>query len=104
VAWTRNRDELVLAAGYGSASELYRVNLSDLSNAVRLGLGQGLTTPAVSRDGRRLAFVLRRQNTDVWQIDGIDAQIPDLDKVLGAEFQSTGLFSAVLSGRYAHCI
>jgi Tol biopolymer transport system component len=66
VAWTPDGREIVFSSG----DALWRVAASGLTKPRRLPLvSENACVPAISRQGNRLAYAVKRSDTDIWRVD-----------------------------------
>ena len=67
--WTADGDEIIFSANIETAPNLWRMMVSDPGKPQRLAtVGEGGTFPALSRNGRRLAYTRRIVDRNIWQI------------------------------------
>lgn len=70
VEWIPGGRELVFADGLTNSSTLYRVGVRPgAAPHILSGPGAGAITPAVSRDGRRLAYAAETVDSNFWSVD-----------------------------------
>jgi len=68
IAWVGSSKEIVYSAGWG-ASYLWRVSADAASRPVKLAFaGDAATDPAISMDGRRLAFAKSLDELNIWSL------------------------------------
>jgi serine/threonine protein kinase len=70
-AWVPEGNEIVYTAGTGGFSDrsLFRLPLSKAAKPVRLGVTGDAVATAISRQGNRLAYELRRQDANIWRVE-----------------------------------
>jgi len=68
-AWTAGDREIIYATVMSPRSLLYRVAASGARPSRPLGLGEGATMPAVSSDGRHLAYAHEFEDANIWRLD-----------------------------------
>ena len=77
-AWTADGREIVFAAGPVSRQDLWRVPVADPGTPQRLGsVGEGGSQPALSRDGRRLAYSRASADTNIYSAEVTDGGITE---------------------------
>ncbi len=76
VAWTPDGSEIVFSSGVRISSfesvnhGLWRVVAPGSAKPRRLPLAsENARAPAISRDGKRLAYVVKRNDTNIWRVD-----------------------------------
>lgn len=71
VAWTPDGREIVFSSGYvGGIEALWRMDVSKPYKPVRIGLpSDNAGMPSISRTGKRLAYSVRRQDSNIWRVD-----------------------------------
>jgi len=70
-AWTPDGREIVYTAGTGWSLDrsLFRLRLMRGAKPVQLEVGGDSVAPAISRQGNRLAYEVRRRDADIWQVE-----------------------------------
>jgi Tol biopolymer transport system component len=68
-AWTTDDREIVYSTNVSERSVLYRVAVSGGGPPRPLGLGDGAAMPALSSDGRHLAYAHFSQDVNIWRVD-----------------------------------
>jgi eukaryotic-like serine/threonine-protein kinase len=70
-AWMPNGNEIVYTAGTGwfLGRSLFRLPLSRAARPVRLAVAGDSVAPAISRQGNRLAYEVRRGDTNIWRVE-----------------------------------
>jgi eukaryotic-like serine/threonine-protein kinase len=70
-AWTPDGSEIVYAAGTGWSLDrsLSRLGLSRSAKPVRLAISGDSVSPAISRQGNRLAYEVRRRDANIWRVE-----------------------------------
>jgi serine/threonine protein kinase len=71
-AWTANGREIVFVHGSEHFHSLWRIGAFGPSAPEPLpfaGVGEGATSPAISRQGNRLAYMQGLFDTDIWRVD-----------------------------------
>jgi Tol biopolymer transport system component len=68
-AWTTDDREIVYSTNVSERSVLYRVAVSGGGPPRPLGLGDGAAMPALSSDGRHLAYAHFFQDVNIWRVD-----------------------------------
>ncbi len=69
-AWTANSGEIVFEAGLDMRSTVYRIPVDGSAPARRVeGLGDGTGSPAISKDGKRLAYSRSFRNSLIWRLE-----------------------------------
>jgi hypothetical protein len=67
-AWTAGGRQIVFVSGV--SRDVYRISATGGSPPERIGaLGRGVTTVALTRDGRRLAYSVTTSNSNIWRLD-----------------------------------
>jgi len=70
VVWMPNGREIVFVSGTYSDSGLWRMTVSSPATRKRLAFApSGILTPAVSKQGNRLAYALIRWDPNIWRVD-----------------------------------
>jgi Tol biopolymer transport system component/tRNA A-37 threonylcarbamoyl transferase component Bud32 len=68
-AWTANDREIVYSTVNSARSLLYRIAVSGSGPSRPLGLGEGAMMPALSSDGRHLAYAHEFEDANIWRLD-----------------------------------
>ncbi len=69
VSWSADGRDLILAAGYGSDSSLWRVPVSGSSRAARLTFGEAAVESDVAAAGGRLVFSRLDGESHIWSLE-----------------------------------
>ncbi|HET8637780.1 MAG TPA: hypothetical protein VFL96_13105 [Acidobacteriaceae bacterium] len=69
VAWTEAGDGIIVSAMRGGAHRLWRYHVNGGAPAALTSGEEGAVLPAVSSRGNQLAYVLLRNNINLWQLD-----------------------------------
>jgi serine/threonine protein kinase len=68
-AWTPDGRELVFSSGTGTSSGLWRIPVWSAAGPSRLAFASDdAGAPSISRQGNRLAYVVRRYDTNIWRV------------------------------------
>lgn len=70
LAWTANGREIVFSSPRGGLPSLWRVSAFEGKPKRLIGIGEYAYTPAISKQGGRLAYVYRRSNLNIWRAPG----------------------------------
>jgi serine/threonine protein kinase/Tol biopolymer transport system component len=69
-AWTPNGREIVFASGNGPIQGLWRMEVSKPGKPVRVGFAtDNAGAPSISRTGKRLAYSVKRFDSNIWRVD-----------------------------------
>jgi Tol biopolymer transport system component/tRNA A-37 threonylcarbamoyl transferase component Bud32 len=68
-AWTADDREIVYSTNVSERSLLYRIDALGGGPPRPLGLGEGAAMPALSSDGRHLAYAHYFQDANIWRVD-----------------------------------
>jgi Tol biopolymer transport system component len=67
LAWSADGDSLIITGNRQGVRKLWRLRIKDAREELLAGVGDDAFSPAVSRQGHRLAFVHDVQNSDLWR-------------------------------------
>lgn len=67
LAWTADGNSLVMTGNREGVRKLWRLGIKDAREELLAGVGDDAFSPAVSRQGHRLAFVHDVENSDLWR-------------------------------------
>src|SRR5215204_4528440 len=70
LAWTADGRELVFSSNRGGGISLWRVAVSGGAPERVAGAGQNAYSPAISRQGDRLAYNVSFLDSDIWRVEG----------------------------------
>jgi Tol biopolymer transport system component len=89
VAWTADSRDLLVSVGVNIPAPLYRIAVAGGTPQPLLWSGPGAGSPAVSLNGRRLAFVRSARDTNIWQValDHMGRGEPGLRKLASSSFR-----------------
>jgi Tol biopolymer transport system component/predicted Ser/Thr protein kinase len=69
-AWTPDGREIVFASGQSGSSGLWRMSISESGRPRELAVAnENATSPAVSRQGNRLAYVSVKYDANIWSVE-----------------------------------
>jgi serine/threonine protein kinase/Tol biopolymer transport system component len=70
VAWTPNGQEIVFSSGNSRTPALWRMDISKPGKPVRIGLpSDNAGEPSISETGKRLAYVVAKEDSNIWRVD-----------------------------------
>lgn len=72
LTWTGDGKEIVFSSNRGGLNSLWRVSVSGGTPEPVSGVGEYAIQPSVSRQGNRLAYLLRKQNANIWRVEGLN--------------------------------
>ncbi|HUB83304.1 MAG TPA: hypothetical protein VMB03_31100 [Bryobacteraceae bacterium] len=93
LAWTADSREIVFSSNRGGAFALWRLAASGAGEVRRLGVGQGASFPAISRQGNRLVYSQGITDTNIWRVDLSDLREPPTQLIASTRADSNPQYS-----------